>query len=289
MNIEIKRFMGSAFLALALTSCASGEKGMKSAELMPAELSALDNVLKGSQRIDAHRDIFRHPKETLAFFKIKPNDKVLEIWPGQGWYTTILAPYLKTGGGEYSAALSYNANPSEQLLKSYDAYKGKFANSPEVFGKVSIAYFGNGSPSIAQPNSFDKVLTFRNVHNWMGAGFADKAFADFYSVLKPGGYLGIVEHRASANNPQDPKAADGYVREDIVIEMATKAGFKLVGKSEINANPKDTKDHPFGVWTLPPVLRTSKFGQPANAEFDSSKYKAIGESDRMTLLFVKPN
>lgn len=250
---------------------------------------ALNDAINSSLRIDAHRDVFRHPKETLGFFGVKPSDKVIEIWPSGGWYTSIIAPYLKTGGGEYIGALAYSPAPSERLVQSINNYKAKFADKPDVYGKVSVTYFGNGSPELAPPSSIDKVLSFRNVHNWMGGGFEDKAFADFYAVLKPGGYLGIVEHRAKTDKPQDPKGSSGYVREDYVIALAQKAGFQLVGKSEINANPKDNTDHPFGVWTLPPVSQTAPRGQPANPAFDTAKYKEIGESDRMTILFKKPN
>lgn len=254
-----------------------------------ADQGALSAAINSSLRIDAHRDNFRHPLDTLLFFGVKPSDKVVEIWPSGGWYTAIIAPYLKGGNGEYIAALSHSNSPSERLTQSINTYKAKFTQSPESYGKVSVTYFGAASGELAPAGSVDKVLSFRNVHNWMGAGFQDKAFADFYAALKPGGYLGIVEHRASNNAPQDPKAANGYVREDAVIAMAQKAGFQYVGKSEINANAKDTKDHPFGVWTLPPVLRTAGNGQPANPAFDNAKYREIGESDRMTILFMKPN
>ena len=286
-----------SFGALLLSGCANDspikvvETAANPQDVAQAQADerTLSAAIASNLRIDAGRDVFRHPKDTLLFFGVKPSDKVIEIWPSSGWYTTIIAPYLKSGGGEYIAALPFSANPSENQLRTRATYKTNFADKPESFGKVEIALFGNGSGPIAPANSIDKVLSFRNVHNWMGIGFADKAFADFYAALKPGGYLGIVEHRANANITQDPKAANGYVREDTVIEMAQKAGFVLVGKSQINANPKDTKDHPFGVWTLPPVSRSAPQGQPANPSFDSSKYKEIGESDRMTILFRKPN
>jgi len=254
-----------------------------------ADERALSAAIASPLRIDAHRDAFRHPLDTLLFFGVKPSDKVIEIWPSGGWYTTIIAPYLKSGNGEYIAALPFAANPNENQLKSRNTYKTKFAEAPDLYGNVRITYFGALSGPLVEPASVDKILSFRNVHNWMGIGFADKAFNDFYAALKPGGYLGIVEHRAPANVAQDPRAANGYVREDVVIEMAQRAGFVLVGKSEINANPRDTADHPFGVWTLPPVLRTAPQGQPANLNFDNAKYRAIGESDRMTILFRKPN
>lgn len=283
--------------ALALASCANNspikvtETKADPAELAKAQANeaALSAAIASNLRIDANRDAFRHPKDTLLFFGVKPSDKVVEIWPSAGWYTTIIAPYLKSGGGEYIAALPYSAAPSERLLQTINTYKAKYTEKPDVYGTVKVTFFGNGSGSLVAPNSVDKVLSFRNVHNWMGAGFEDKAFADFYAALKPGGHLGIVEHRAKHDKPQDPKGASGYVREDYVIALASKAGFELVGKSEINSNPKDTADHPFGVWTLPPVLRTAPGGQPANPAFDNTKYKEIGESDRMTILFRKPN
>lgn len=285
------------FGVLALSSCAN-DMPIKVTETKadPAALAqaqenqrVLAAAIASHLRVMPERDVYRHPLDTLLFFGVKPTDKVIEIWPSSGWYTSIIAPYLKSGGGEYIAALSYSANPSANLLRSIETYKDKFVNEPESYGKVSLTYFGNGSGALGAPNSVDKVLSFRNVHNWMGAGFQDKAFADFYAVLKPGGYLGIVEHREKADRPQDPKGSSGYVREDVVIAMAQKAGFQMVGKSEINANPKDTADHPFGVWTLPPVSRTAPGGQPANPNFDGAKYKEIGESDRMTILFRKPN
>lgn len=286
MSVFKKLLLGSlGFLVLGSCASNSDKTNLNVVDLNSSDLIA---AISGAQRIDAHRDIYRHPKETLGFFEIKPSDKVLEIWPGQGWYSTIIAPYLKNGNGEYIAALTHSENPSEQTLKNIQNFKDKFTNNTAIYGNVNITYFGAKSPELSVPNSVDKVLTFRNIHNWMGAGFAEKAFKDFYWVLKPGGVLGVVEHRANNDKPQDLKAADGYVREDYVIELATKAGFKLVSSSSVNNNPKDTKDHPFGVWTLPPNLRTSKFGQPANPDFDSSKYKEIGESDRMTLKFVKP-
>ncbi len=242
-----------------------------------------------SLRIDKNRDQYRHPVETLAFFGIKPSDKVIEIWPGQGWYSTILAPYLKAGNGQLIAAHFDTSTTNSQLVKDLvENYRVKYTQDNDKYGNVSIVSFGPKSSALGEKDSVDAVLTFRNIHNWMGQGWADKAFDDFFKVLKPGGILGIEEHRADDDGPQDPLAADGYVREDYVIDMALDAGFEFVGASQINANPKDTKDHPFGVWTLPPVSRSAPQGKPANPNFDNSKYLAIGESDRMTLLFRKP-
>lgn len=258
-------------------------------QLSDEDKAKLLSSLNTPYRIDKSRDKYRHPLETLEFFGIKPGDKVVEIWPGQGWYSSILAPYLKNNNGQLIAAHFDTSTTSSPLVKSMvDDFANKFANSPETYGEVKIVPFGPRSKDLVEPNSVDAIVTFRNIHNWMSQGWADKAFDDFYKALKPGGLLGIEEHRADEDSPQDPLAADGYVREDYVIDMAKDAGFVLVGKSQINSNPKDTKDYPFGVWTLPPVGRTAPLGKPDNPDFDKTKYMAIGESDRMTLLFAKP-
>lgn len=258
-------------------------------QLSDEDKAKLLSSLNTPYRIDKNRDKYRHPLETLEFFGIKPGDKVVEIWPGQGWYSSILAPYLKSNNGQLIAAHFDTSTTNSPLVKSMvDDFAKKYANSPEIYGDVKIVPFGPRSKDLVEPNSVDAIVTFRNIHNWMNQGWADKAFDDFYKALKPGGLLGIEEHRADEDSPQDPLAADGYVREDYVIDMAKDAGFVLVGKSQINSNPKDTKDYPFGVWTLPPVGRTAPIGKPDNPDFDKTKYMAIGESDRMTLLFAKP-
>ena len=258
-------------------------------QLSEEDKAKLLSSLNTPYRIDKARDKYRHPLETLEFFGIKPGDKVVEIWPGQGWYSSILAPYLKNNNGQLIAAHFDTSTTNSPLVKSMvDDFAKKFANSPETYGDVKIVPFGPRSKDLVEPNSVDAIVTFRNIHNWMSQGWADKAFDDFYKALKPGGLLGIEEHRADEDSPQDPLAADGYVREDYVIDMAKDAGFVLVGKSQINSNSKDTKDYPFGVWTLPPVGRTAPLGKPDNPDFDKTKYTAIGESDRMTLLFAKP-
>ncbi len=240
-------------------------------------------------RVEINRDKYRHPEQTIEFFGIKPDATVIEIWPGQGWYTSILGPYLKSGGGHLVAANFDTTTTSSDLVqKVVDSFRDKFSSHPEVYGDVQIVPFGPRSGAMVPDGTADAVLTFRNIHNWMAQGWSDKAFDDFYRALKPGGVLGIEEHRADEDTPQDPMAADGYVRQDYVISLAKDAGFELIDSSEINANTKDTKDHPFGVWTLPPVLRSSPMGQAPNPKFDSNRYNAIGESDRMTLLFRKP-
>ncbi len=236
--------------------------------------SALKNAVDSTSRSakDRARDQYRHPLETLTFFGIKPDMTVVEIWPGGGWYTDILAPYLHDDGKLY-AAVSQGENAAE--------YKKKLADDPARFGKVIVTQMDPPDHlQIAPAGSADMVLTFRNVHNWMRGGNGEAVFKAIYKALKPGGILGVVEHRGDPSKPQDPKAASGYVREDFVITMAEEAGFILAGKSDINANPKDTKDYPKGVWTLPPSL--------AMKDVDKAKYLAIGESDRMTLKFLKP-
>ncbi|MFM1976795.1 MAG: hypothetical protein RL145_1641 [Pseudomonadota bacterium] len=250
---------------------------------------ALRRATKGEQRIDAQRDRWRNPEATLQFFGVLPTDTVVEIWPGQGWYTSILGPYLKQGNGKLIVGhFDAAASDSQFVRQMVDGYRARFAADPAVYGNVNVVPFGPSSRPLAPPNSVDKVLTFRNIHNWMAQSWAEKAFSDFYTVLKPGGILGIEEHRGRTDEPQDPLARDGYVREDYVIQLAREAGFEFIGGAEINANPADTKDHPFGVWTLPPVSRTSPIGLIDDPGFDRSRYDQIGESDRMTLRFRKP-
>ncbi len=250
---------------------------------------ALRRAVKNDRRIDAQRDRWRNPEATLQFFGVRPSDTVVEIWPGQGWYSSILGPYLKQGEGKLIVGHWDAAASNSQVVRQMvDAYRARFATDQRVYGNVTVVPFGPRSMLMAAPNSVDKVLTFRNIHNWMDGGWTEKAFADFYTVLKPGGILGIEEHRGRTDEPQDPLARDGYVREDYVIQLAREAGFEFIGGAEINANPADTKDHPFGVWTLPPVSRTSPIGKTDDPGFDRKRYDEIGESDRMTLRFRKP-
>ena len=226
------------------------------------------------------RDRYRHPAQTLAFFKIKPTQTVVEIWPGGGWYSEILAPYLAAGGGTYIAAASDRGLTGVRKLvtdKGAPFAKVRTANFP-ILAVTPPAI--SGTPVAA--GSADLVLTFRNVHNWMMGDkpFEAEAFKQMYAMLKPGGTLGVVEHRLpeSADNARQLKS--GYVKTSTVRRLAEAAGFKLAASSEINANPKDTKDYPEGVWTLPPSFRLK--------DQDRAQYAAIGASDRMTLRFVKP-
>ena len=253
------------------------------AGLTQAETVALiDKAMASPARSDANRarDPYRHPKETLLFFGLRPDMTVVEVAPGAGWYTDILAPVLATKGRYVAAHNSPDGSPGGQKQRA--AFIERARANAATFGDVTVTSFGKGiEGNLAAPGSADMVLTFRNVHNWKSAGFADDAFKAFYTALKPGGVLGVVEHRLPENRAETPENRDsGYLKQSEVIRMAEAAGFRLAGVSEINANPKDTADHPKGVWTLPPTY--------ALGDTDRAKYAAIGESDRMTLKFVKP-
>lgn len=245
-----------------------------------AAQSRLDAALAGSWRSDANkaRDVYRHPKETLAFFGVADGKSVVEITPGGGWYAEILAPMLKDNG-TYIAAIPLDAS-SDYAKKGNERLRAKFSADAERFGAAKFAEFDPKSPDLGMEGAADVVLTFRNVHNWLGNGSAPGMFQAFFRTLKPGGVLGVVEHRAAPGKDLESIKDSGYLPTDVVIKLATDAGFTLAEQSEINANPKDTKDYAEGVWTLPPSL--------ALKEVDRDKYLAIGESDRMTLKFVKP-
>ncbi len=251
--------------------------------LSPAARSATDAALQtalaGKTRTPAFvaRDAVRHPAEELAFFGLKPTQSVVELWPGGGYWTEILGPYL-AGAGHYTVALPTPGDDEEDKIVA--RWQAKIAAQPDLFGKIVITRLGSGHYDIAPPGSADLILTFRNLHNWMGGDYAEAALAACFRALKPGGVLGIEEHRGRNDQPQDPHAKNGYVREDVTIEMAKKAGFVLQGKSEINANPRDTKDWIDGVWTLPPTL--------SQGDKDRDRYVAIGEADNYVLKFVKP-
>ncbi len=281
-------------VVIALAACASSLSAPDNKAAADAEAAtdssaapttaSLADVIAGSWRDpkNSARDVYRHPQETLSFFGVAPNHTVVEITPGGGWYAEILAPYLRESG-RYVAAVVDPAAVAEGKSRDYQQktktqLEAKFAAAPAQFDRASVVAYDPAAPSFGAPASADVVLTFRNVHNWRAAKQAEGMFKGFYAVLKPGGVLGVVEHRAKADVPAEDKS--GYVGEAQVIAMAQAAGFELDAKSEVNANPKDTKDYPNGVWTLPPVND--------HEAKDDAKYKAIGESDRMTLRFVKP-
>ncbi len=225
---------------------------------------------------DVARDKFRHPLESLTFWGLRPGQTVIEVAPGGGYWTEILAPYLK-GNGHYIAA----TGRAGQMLPA------KFSDAAR-YGAIDYTVFSNSSGPLAPPASADLVLTARNIHDWLWTkGESEKFMRDSFAALKPGGILAVEDHRADPR-PQIGDARDGYVATATIVKLATDAGFKLEAKSEINANPKDTKDHPFGVWTLPPTRQSAPNGKPDDPAFDHGKYDAVGESDRMTLRFRKP-
>jgi predicted methyltransferase len=253
--------------------------------------AALEQVVAGEWRSaeEKSRDAARKPIENLQFWGLKPGASILEVQPGGGWWTRILAPYAARTGGRYSATAADLANPSlsEAARKGRADFAARFSDE-KIYGKVELVNWSATAAPLAE-NNYDFILLSRVIHGWMRVdGLVDRHFANLARSLKPGGVLAVEQHRANPG-PQDPKAASGYVTEAFVIEAAEKAGLRLAARSEINANPKDTKDHPFGVWTLPPTRSTVPYGsgKAPDPNFDRSKYDAIGESDRMTLRFVK--
>jgi predicted methyltransferase len=271
--------MRMPFIALSL-ACLSIAGAAVSMPLLQAE-PMLVAAVESSTRTPANvaRDRYRHPAETLAFFGVRPTDSVVEIWPGGGWYTEILAPYVAAKG-----KLTIVAPPG----RASESIAAKLDKNAAAYGKVARANFPStlGGTGVA-PGSVDKVLTFRNVHNWrMGemrpdkADYSADAFKEIYAMLKPGGVLGIEEHRLPESADSAREQSSGYIKVSTIRKLAEDAGFKFAGSSEVNANPKDTHDWPEGVWTLPPSFSLG--------DKDREKYAAIGESDRMTLKFVKP-
>ena len=267
----------SALLLASLAVATIAPATIAVAKLSNAHRTALAAAVASPARTPANvqRDRYRNPAATLAFFDVKPTATVVEIWPGGGWYTEILAPYLAQGGGAYIAAAPANRLSGMTKLSDADAAR---------YGKIRTANFpilNSGGTPVAS-DSVDIVLTFRNVHNWMMGDkpYEGEAFKEMYAMLKPGGTLGVVEHRLGEKADVALEKKSGYVKVSTVRRMAEAAGFRFVGSSEINANPRDTKDYAEGVWTLPPTFTLK--------DKDRAKYAAIGESDRMTLRFVKP-
>lgn len=264
--------------AMALTFAAQSFAQTLPVAVRVAE--SLDSTHRSSE--DKARDIYRHPVATLDFFGIEDGMTVMEIWPGGGWYTKILAPVMN-GHGQLIEA-TWDPEVEGQPQYRYDLPKqmaAMFADNPDIYGEVETVYFSPPeSASLGEADSVDVILTFRNVHGWVTSGDAQAVFDEFARVLKPGGTLGVVQHRADPGTDPQVTAQKGYVSEQAVIDMANKAGLKLSRSSEINSNPKDTKDYADGVWTLPPSYELG--------DTDREKYAAIGESDRMTLRFEKP-
>jgi predicted methyltransferase len=249
----------------------------------PAAAERLETAINGPQRTEAFRarDVYRHPEETLVFFGVRPDQTIVEIAPGGGWYTEILAPYLRENGKLYEALYESKqpelADDFEQERKHFNE---RLSRDPAVFDRVTVGSLLGGHFTGIPAGSADMVLTFRNIHNWIKDGQFDANLRAFYAALKPGGVLGVEEHRARPGISIEQVIKTGYVPEAYVIEHAKAAGFQLAGQSEANRNPRDTKDYPNGVWALPPTLKSGAD--------ERARMLAIGESDRMTLRFVKP-
>jgi len=291
-----------SLLALSLAACGSPSEEAETATIqdtaqttengveivadaLPTDLaSAVAAEWRGER---SERDIWRNPAATLEALGVDPSGTVMEIWPGGGWYADILMPWINGNGGTYVAAHFPVEGSSENRVRSRERFIERYSNA-DRYGEYVLADFDNNTGAIVEPGSVDTILTFRNVHNFMMGNYAEKAFDDFYAALREGGTLGVVDHRLPSTREQDPQASSGYVQQDYVIALAVEAGFELVSASEVNANPADTADHPFGVWTLAPTRRSAPRGQEAAADFDRAGYDAIGESDRMTLLFRRP-
>jgi predicted methyltransferase len=264
-----------AFLAVTLLTLAGAAASTAAGSTDPALASAVASPARSPAAVA--RDSARHPVEELSFFGIKPTMTVVELWPGGGYWTDILGPYL-AAGGHYYIALPVSGNAEEDA--GVKRLRARIAAEKDRLGTLHETTLGAGHFDIAPPGSADLVLTFRNLHNWMDDGYAEEALAAAFKALKPGGTLGIEEHRGRDDQPQDPKAKSGYVRQDFTIALAKKAGFVFVAASEVNANPHDTKDWVDGVWTLPPTL--------SQGDKDRAKYVAIGEADNFVLKFRKP-
>lgn len=270
--------LGAGAVALGLSLCV-----VSCASHPPAPLLTLEQAVASAQRSAENRarDVYRHPVETLEFFGLRSGMTVVEVWPGTGWYTEILAPYLCARGTYYAAQFPDEPQAPAYQQRQRAAFAAKLESDPRCFGRIIVTELG--PPDHWQPapaGTADLVVSFRAVHNWLEQGIEREMFAAFYRTLKHGGALGIVEHRAAPGTTRAQMVRSGYVTQDLVVRLAEEAGFRFIGWQEINANPKDTKDHPKGVWTLPPTL--------ALGEQDRARYLAIGESDRMTVKFLKP-
>ncbi len=259
-------------------------------EQVSPDLSSIETALNGQWRNenDTRRDRFRHPAQTMDFCQIDPSGHIIEVWPGGGWYSKILIPWIHANGGQFTAAI-VDPQSSPRAAELSKQYLQQFTDT-QIFGKFAYNILSQTSPLFTEAESQDSILTFRNIHSWMDAAMAEKTFADFYAALKPGGILCVVQHRLPSGEVQSPTADTGYVQEAMVKALATGAGFVFDAASEINANAKDTADHPFGVWTLPPTKASPKTeaARTKYPDFDRARYDAIGESDRMTMRFRKP-
>jgi predicted methyltransferase len=246
-------------------------------------------AIGGPWRLEPERDDGRHPLQTLLFWGLEGGMTVLEVLPGRGWYTAILAPYLAANGGHLIVAGFDPRAGSLAQRETLADWEARFARDPELYGRIERTAVTQTGGALAPDASVDLAILANNVHTLMAEGIAERVFGEVFAALKPGGAFGVEQHRAPSTGLQDPLAGAGYVQEAYVKALAQEAGFEFVAASDVNANPRDTRDHPFGVWTLPPTLRTSPLGQPDDPDFDSAPFEEIGESDRMTLKFRKPS
>lgn len=272
-----------AFRPLLAAALVAAAPAFAATESSPATVAKLKEAIDSPQRKpeDRARDAWRHPQETLLFFGIEPDMAVLELWPGGAWYTEILAAFLAPDGKLAVTNFDPEGPADKPATRYAKELAGKLAADPARFGAVEVIEIDPPAKLVlGADGAYDLVLTFRNNHGWINNGYHDAVYAEAFRVLKPGGVLGVVQHRAKQGADPVASAKTGYVPEAYVVAAAQRAGFELAGRSEVNANPKDTTDHPEGVWTLPPSYRLG--------DVDRAKYEAIGESDRMTLKFVKP-
>jgi len=247
-------------------------------------------ALAGDWRIAPERDEFRHPLQTLLFWGLEPNMTVLEVLPGLGWYTAILAPYLAANGGHLIDAGFDPTSGTMAERETLAAWQARFTHDRRLFGAIAQTVVArNQDRPLAPAGAADLAIVANTFHVLMAQGIAERVLAEIFAALKPGGIFGVEQHRAYSSGEQDPTARSGYVQEVYLKTLAQEAGFAFIAASDVNANPHDNRDHPFGVWSLPPDLRTAPFGRPDNPAYDTKPYRAVGESDRMTLRFEKPN
>jgi predicted methyltransferase len=277
-------------LALAAASLAGCGRHETESDPNAPPAGTLAWAIAGNWRIDPDRDEWRHPLQTLLFWGLEGNMTVLEVLPGLGWYTAILAPYLAANGGHLVAA-SFDPNSTSMAEReTLAAWQARFTHDRRLFGDITQTFVSRSEDRpLAPPNSADLAILTNTFHVLMAQGIAERVIREIFAALKPGGVFGVEQHRAHSSGEQDPTARSGYVQELYVKTLAQEAGFDFIAASDVNANPHDDRNHPFGVWSLPPALRTSPLGQPDNPRYDTAPYRAIGESDRMTLRFEKPN